>query len=120
MRMAEVVSGFQRFGIQFGAIFWFALLLFGLLGLGVVYVLSWWMLALIVAAGIAIGLATYFPRWLLRRTKPGFSPRKSLFVHALGGVLATMGLAALPIYFMAFWVTSGPNAVPLATGEPAC
>jgi hypothetical protein len=46
--MAQMVSGLQRLGIQFGAIFWFALLVFGLLGFGVIYVLPWWMLALVV------------------------------------------------------------------------
>ena len=58
--MAEVVSCLQRLAIQFGAVFWFALLVFGLLGLGVIYVLPWWILALVVVAGIVIGLFTYF------------------------------------------------------------
>lgn len=113
--MAESVSGLQRLGIQFGAIFWFALLLFGLLGLGVIHVLPWWMLALIVGAGIIIGLVSYLPRWLLRRSNPAFSPRFRMLQHLTGGVLAAMGIAALPFLFMAYWVTSGPSALPLAT-----
>ncbi|MBY0362865.1 MAG: hypothetical protein K2X45_13245 [Phreatobacter sp.] len=113
--MAKVFSGLQRFAIRFGAIFWFTLLIFGLLGLGVLYVLPWWMLALIVAAGIAIGLITYFPRWLLRRNNPAFSAKRTMLTHMVGGVLAALGSAALPFFYMAFWVTSGPTALPLAT-----
>ena len=112
--MAESVSGLQRLGIQLGAVFWFALLVFGLLGLGVVYVLPWWMLALVVVAGIVIGLITYFPRWFLHRDKHGFSPKKTMLAHMVGGVLAALGIAALPFFYMAFWVTSGPTAMPLA------
>lgn len=113
--MAEIVSGLQRLGIQFGAVCWFALLLFGLLGLGIIYVAPWWMLALIVVAGIVIGLITYFPRWLLRRKSPAFSPRSAMLAHMAGGVLAALGIAALPFVAMAFWVMSGPTALPLAT-----
>lgn len=104
----------RRFAIQIGAIFGFTLLLFGLAGLAIVSVLPWWMVALIVAAGLVIGLVTYVPRWLLRRNNPDFSPQRKLLVHAVGGVLAAMGLTALPIYYMAYWVTSGPTALPLA------
>lgn len=44
--MAEMVSGLQRLGIQFGAVFWFALLISGLAGFGGIYVLRWWMVLL--------------------------------------------------------------------------
>jgi hypothetical protein len=113
--MAEVVSGLQRLGIQFGAVFWFALLVSGLLGLGVIYVLQWWMLTLVVVTGVLIGLITYFPRWLLRRNSPAFSPKRTMLTHMVGGVLAALGITALPFFYMAFWVTSGPTALPLAT-----
>ncbi len=113
--MAKAVSAFRRLGIQLGAIFWFALLLFGLLGLGVVHVLPGWMIALIVTAGLLIGFVTYVPRWVVRRNSPAFSPKWTFLVHAFGGVLAAMGVAALPFFYMAFWVTSGPTALPLAT-----
>ncbi len=113
--MAEMASALQRLGIQLGAIFWFALLVFGLLGLGVIYVLPWWMLALLVITGIVIGLITYVPRWLLRRNSPAFSPKRTMLAHMIGGVLAALGIAALPFFSMAFWITSGPTALPLAT-----
>lgn len=113
--MAEMVSVLQRLAIQFSAIFWFVLLMFGLLGLGVIYVLPWWMLALIVFAGIVIGLIIYVPRWFLRRNNPAFSPKRTMLAHMVGGVLAAIGIAAFPFFYMAFWVTSGPTALPLAT-----
>lgn len=113
--MGETVSTFQRFVIRLGAVFWFALLLFGLSGLAIIHVLPWWMIALVVAAGVLIGLVTYLPRWIVRRGNPDFSPRTAVAAHVVGGVLVAMGLAALPIYYMAFWVTSGPSALPLAT-----
>jgi len=43
--MAAMGSGLQRLAIRLSAVFWFALLLFGLLGLGVIHVLPSWMLA---------------------------------------------------------------------------
>jgi len=113
--MPQAVSGVQRLLIQCGAIFWFALLLFGLLGLAVVAVLPWWMIGLVLVAGLLLGSLIYLPRWLMRRRDPTFRPRWTFFVHAIGGVLAASGLAALPVYYMAYWVNSGPTSLPLAT-----
>jgi hypothetical protein len=113
--MPEAISMFRRLGIQLGAIFWFALLAFGLLGLAVIHVLPWWMLGLVVVAGAAIGLVTYLPRWLLRHNNPAFSPKRTMLAHVAGGVLAAMGIAALPFVFMAWWISSGQTVVPLAT-----
>lgn len=113
--MAEMAHGSKRLVVQLGAIFWFVLVVFGLAGLAVVGVLPWWMSALVVAAGLVFGALTWLPRWLLRRNNPGFSPGRTLLAHAIGGVLAAIGLAALPIYYMAYWVTSGPTSLPLAT-----
>lgn len=108
-------SGFQRLVIQLGAIFWFALLLIGLLGFAVIGVLPWWMIALVVLAGVLVGAVTYLPRWLLRRNNPDFAPKKTFLVHAAGGVLVAIGLAAAPVYYMSYWVSTGPTALPLAT-----
>lgn len=113
--MPDTISGFQRFAIQFGAIVWFVLLLFGLLGLGVIYVLPWWMLALVVGAGLVVGGLSFILRWLWGRHSPRFAAGRTLLAHMSGGVLLAFGLAALPLYYMAFWVTSGPIALPLAT-----
>ncbi len=113
--MAEAVSWRQTVAIRFGAIFWTTLLLLGALGLATLYVLPWWMLALIATAGVAIGAISFLPRWLLRRNHPDFSLRRGLATHSLGGVLLALGLTSLPIYAMAFYVTAGPTALPLAT-----
>lgn len=115
LEMADLVPLSRRLSLQLGAVFWFALLLFGLLGLGVLYVLPWWMLALVAVAGVLIGLVTYLPRWLVSRNRPGFSAGRTVLAHGLGGILAALGLASLPFLYMAFWVTSGPTALPLAT-----
>lgn len=113
--MAEAFSRFRRLGIQLGAMFWLALLLFGALGMSIIHVVPLWMLALIVAAGVVVGLVTYFPRWLINRKDPAFSPQWTYFKHMLGGVLLAFGIAALPIVYMTYWVTSGPSVVPLAS-----
>lgn len=113
--MAGAISRLQRLSIQAGAVFWFALALFGLLGFAVIRVLPWWMIALVLAAGLVIGLLTYVPRWLVRRNSAAFSPRKALSRHALGGLFLALGLAALPFYATAYWISSGPVALPLAT-----
>jgi hypothetical protein len=105
----------ERIKLQAGAVFWVVLALFALLGLAVVAVLPWWMIALVVAAGLVIGVVTFLPRWLISRSKPGFSTPRATIVHAVGGVMAAVGIAALPIYYMAYWVTAGPTALPLAT-----
>ncbi len=98
-----------------GAILWTVLLALGALGLATLYVLPWWMLGLIVVAGLVLGGIAYLPRWLLRRNDPDFSPRLTLLKHALGGFLLAIGLAALPFYAIATFVIAGPTALPLAT-----
>ncbi len=113
--MAEAISLRQRLVIRAGAILWTLLVALGALGLATLYVLPWWMLGLIAAAGLVLGAVAYLPRWLLRRNDPTFSPRLALLKHALGGLLLAIGLASLPIYFVAAFVTSGPTALPLAT-----
>lgn len=114
-RSVEQVSRSRKLAIQLGAIVWFALFVFGLAGLVVVGVLPWWMIGLVIAAGLAIGSLSYLPRWLWRRNDPAFSRGRTFLAHSVGGVLAAIGLAALPIYYMAYWVTSGPTSLPLAT-----
>ena len=54
----------ERIKLQAGAVFWVVLALFALLGLAVVSVLPWWMIALVVGAGLVIGAVTFLPRWL--------------------------------------------------------
>ncbi len=111
----NMISWGQRLGIQLGAIFWFALLLFGTLGFAVVGVLPWWMMALVALAGMVLGLVTYLPRWLIRRNNPAFSPRWTMLKHVVGGMLAMTGIIAVPFIYLTYWVTSGPVALPLAT-----
>ncbi len=110
-----MISGFQRLAIQLGTVLWFSLLLFGLVGLAVVGVWPWWMIAIVVAAGLLIGSLSYLLRWLWLRKNPAFSPGRTFAAYASGGTMAAIGFAALPVYYMAFWVTSGPTALPLAT-----
>jgi len=113
--MSETVSIFQKFRIAALAIIWFALALFAFLGFAVVGELPWWMIALVMLAGIVAGLPLFLLRWLFKRRNPTWSARLSFVAFALAGVLAATGLAGLPVYYMAYWVDSGPTSVPLAT-----
>jgi hypothetical protein len=74
-----------------------------------------WIVGLVVAAGIALGALLFLPRWLAKRSDPAYSPRRSFVAFALAGALGMVGFASLPVYYLAFWVQSGPTAVPLAT-----
>ncbi len=113
--MAGAVSFRQTLAIRFGAVLWTVLVALGALGLATLHVLPWWMLGLVAAAGLVLGGIAYLPRWLLRRNDPDFSPRLALLKHALGGLLLVFGLASLPIYAIAYYITAGPTALPLAT-----
>jgi len=94
---------------------WLALILFALAGLLVVRDLPVWMIASVVVAGLAFGALLFLPRWLAKCRDPAYSTRRSFVAFALTGMLAALGFAALPIYYLAFWVQGGPTAVPLVT-----
>jgi hypothetical protein len=94
---------------------WLALILFALAGLLVVGKLPPWIVGLVLAAGVALGALLWLPRWLAKRRDPGYSAGRSFGAFALAGALGTVGLASLPVWYLAFWVQSGPTAVPLAT-----
>jgi hypothetical protein len=94
---------------------WLALSLVALVGFVVVGQLPLWMIALTIFAGAVFGAVFFVFRWLVRRRDPAYSPRRSFIAFALAGALTTVGLASLPVYYLAFWVESGPTAVPLVT-----
>lgn len=94
---------------------WLALILFALAGLLVVGKLPPWMLGLVLVAGVLLGALLWLPRWLAKRRDPGYAAGRSLGAFALAGALGMVGLASLPVWYLAFWVQSGPTAVPLAT-----
>jgi hypothetical protein len=94
---------------------WLALVLFALAGLLVVGKLPLWIVGLVIAAGVALGALLFLPRWLAKRRDPAYSPGRSFGAFALAGALGMVGLASLPVFYLAFWVQSGPTAVPLAT-----
>lgn len=110
-----MISTVDRLAIQLGAILWFSILLFGLLGLVVVAVLPWWMIALVACGGLILGGVGFAAYWLVYRRTSGFSTTRALVAYITGGVLAASGLTALPIYYSAYWVTTGPTSLPLAT-----
>ena len=94
---------------------WLALILFAGAGLLVVGKLPLWIVGLVVATGVALGALLFLLRWLAKRRDPVYSAGRSFGAFALGGALGMVGLASLPLYYLAFWVQSGPTAVPLAT-----
>jgi len=104
-----------RWGERLKGAFWLALILFALAGLMVVGKLPAWIIAAVVAAGVALGALLWLPRWALRRRRPGYAAGRSFGAFALAGALLSLGLSSLPVWYLAFWVQSGPTAVPLAT-----
>jgi len=101
--------------LRLSGAFWLALALFAAAGLPVVRHLPAWMIAVVAVAGIVLGAGFFLARRLARRRDPGHSARRSFAAFVLAGVLAATGLASLPIWYLAFWVQTGPTAVPLAT-----
>ena len=108
-------SSRRLLAVRLSGALWLALILFALAGLLVVRDLPGWMVALVLAVGVVLGGLLFLPRWLQKRGNEAFSPGKSFMAFALAGVLVAMGLASLPIYYLAFWVQTGPTAVPLVT-----
>lgn len=74
-----------------------------------------WMIVSVVGVGVFLGALLFLPRWQAKRRDPVYSMPRSFAVFVLGGVLAATGLVSRPIYYLAFWVQSGPTAVPLVT-----
>jgi hypothetical protein len=108
-------SSTSNWSARLNGAFWLALILLALAGLLVVGKLPPWIIGLVVAAGVALGALLFLLRWLAKRRDPAYSPGRSFGTFALGGALGMIGLALLPVYYLAFWVQSGPTAVPLAT-----
>ena len=67
-----MLSRFQRISIQLGAVLWSTLLLLGLLGLAVVGVWPWWMIGLVITAGLILGSLSYLLRRHLDAGAPTF------------------------------------------------
>ncbi len=109
------VTDTPRWAERFKGALWLALTLFALAGLLVVGKLPLWIIGVVLAAGVAAGALLWLPRWLLKRRSPGHAAGRSFGAFALAGALGMVGLASLPVYYLAFWVQSGPTAVPLAT-----
>lgn len=108
-------SSASNWSARLNGAFWLALILFALAGLLVVGKLPLWIVCLVVVAGVVLGALLFLLRWLAKRRDPAYSPGRSFGAFALGGALGMVGFASLPVYYLAFWVQSGPTAVPLAT-----
>lgn len=108
-------SSTSNWSARLNGAFWLALILFALAGLLVVGKLPLWIVSMVVAAGVALGAILFLLRWLAKRRDPAYSPGRSFGAFALAGALGMLGLASLPVFYLAFWVQSGPTAVPLAT-----
>lgn len=104
-----------RWGERLKGAFWLALALFALAGLMVVGQLPAWIIGAVLGAGVLLGALLWLPRWWLARRRPGYAAGRSLAAFALAGALLSLGLVSLPVWALAFWVQSGPTAVPLAT-----
>ena len=113
--MIELSTSRSDWPARLAGAFWFALILFAGAGLLVVGTLPAWMIAVVLGTGAAAGVAIFLLRRLARRRTRAKATRPSLRVLVVGGMLVATGLAALPIYYLAYWVQSGPIAVPLAT-----
>jgi hypothetical protein len=113
--MTNPSTGSHPWPERFKGALWLALILFALAGLTVVAKLPLWIVGLVVAAGVALGALLFVLRWLAKRRDPAYSAGRSFGAFALGGALGMVGLASVPIFYLAFWVQSGPTAVPLAT-----
>jgi hypothetical protein len=108
-------SNIRHWAARLNGAFWLALILFALAGLLVVRDLPAWMIAGVIGVGVALGALFFLPRWLVKRRDPAYASGRSFAVFALAGALGTVGLASLPVWYLAFWVQTGPTAVPLAT-----
>jgi hypothetical protein len=113
--MVESVSLWQRLLIGGTAVLWFALMLMALLGYPVVGALPWWMIALVIIAGVVLCIIPFALRWLFKRSDPTWGGKTSFAAFALAGIMAITGLVGLPFYYLAYWVDSGPTSIPLAT-----
>jgi len=62
--MTDTLSNGKKWSLLFSGALWLALIFFALAGLLVVGHLPMWMIALVIAAGAALGFVLFLPRWL--------------------------------------------------------
>jgi hypothetical protein len=113
--MTEHPTDLHPWAERFKGALWLALILFAVAGMLVVGKLPPWIVGLIVIAGAALGALLFLPRWFAKRRDPAYAAGRSFGAFAFAGALGMVGLASLPVWYLAFWVQSGPTAVPLAT-----
>ena len=95
-------SSTSNWSARLNGAFWLALILFALAGLLVVGKLPLWIVSLVVAAGVALGAILFLLRWLAKRRDPAYSPGRSFGAFALADALGMLGLASLPVFYLAF------------------
>lgn len=104
-----------RWKLRVSAILWFLLLAGFLLGLPVLFEVSWLIVAGLVVAALVLGLLV---AWLIRLIFRG-QRRQSFFISYIKAVLGTLfvlGIAlAIPIYYAAVLTSLKPLTVPQAT-----
>lgn len=105
----------QKTSVSLLSVVWFTLVLFALLGLGVLHVLPWWLLLGLALFGVLVGAVPFLLRWLVKRNTPEWNGKFSFATFALAGMLLVAGLASLPVFYAAYMVDSGPTSIPLAT-----
>lgn len=73
--MKATESNTRHWAARLTGAFWLALILFALAGLLVVRDLSAWMIAGVMAVGVALDALFFLPRWLAKRRDPACSAR---------------------------------------------
>lgn len=105
----------QRLGIGLSSIVLFLIVLFGALGLVVLLVWPWWLVALVGLAAIVLTLPWFLIRRLISGRNENWSPKTTFVSTALVLFLILSAIVAFPVYYLSYLVDARPTLMPFAT-----
>lgn len=112
--MQSSPSRAQKLATGVGAIALFLIAVLGILGLGVLVIWPWWIVAAIAAIALVLALPIFYVRKVAVRGREGWSPIRSYAAIALVTFAMLSAVVAFPAYYFAYIVDARPALVPSA------
>ena len=102
----------DKFRVSIKAIIWFILLGCFLISAPLLSAWSWWLLLGMVASGFLLAVPLFLLRRIWNKKRPSYTASGLYVRSALACSIVLVFLAALPVYYFAYQVSSSPMSVP--------
>lgn len=113
--MSSEMTRLQQLKVGGGSVVFFLIAVLGLLGLAVLLVWPWWVVASVAASAVVLALPIFLVRRWRARGREGWSPARSYASTSIVLFLLISAIAAFPIYYLAYLVDARPTLAPLMT-----